>query len=210
MGIAAKCTGGLVIRTMSLMGRAAVGLVTTAAYAIGTFPTAVLVARGRGHDVLSEGSGNPGASNVYRVAGRRAGMAVFAVDLLKGALAAGIGLAVGHHAILIAGPAAVVGHCFPVTRRLRGGKGVATAAGFGLVLEPLIALAAAVVWVVVVKASHKASLASLVMAAAFPFAVAVVRGMTIETAVVAGVAALILVRHAGNVARLLRGQERTV
>src|SRR4051794_404859 len=105
------------------------------AYFAGTFPTAALATRRTGHDPAQEGSGNPGASNVYRLAGRRAGAIVFGGDLLKGALAALAGLAAGGRALgLACGIAAVIGHIFPVTRRFRGGKGVATAAGMAVVL----------------------------------------------------------------------------
>ena len=190
-------------------GMALAAAVALAAYLVGTFPTAVLAAKG--HDVTREGSGNPGASNVYRVAGRRAGLTVFVGDVLKGALATAAGYAVGGRDLaLVAGAAAVVGHCFPVFRRFRGGKGVAAAGGFGLVVEPVIALGALVVWLVVARAGRKASVASLVIALAFPAAVLVRRGPHAEAAVVAGVALLVIARHAGNLGRLMRGEERTI
>ena len=103
------------------------------AWALGTFPTAVLVARAHGHDVTREGSGNPGASNVARLVGWRAGALVLVIDFAKGAIAAGVGLAVGGRAGAFAlGVAAIVGHTFPLYRK--GGKGVATNIGilFGL------------------------------------------------------------------------------
>jgi glycerol-3-phosphate acyltransferase PlsY len=183
--------------------------VALAAYLVGTFPTAALAARG--HDVTREGSGNPGASNVYRLAGRRAGITVFLGDALKGALATAAGYATGGRDLaLVAGAAAVVGHCFPVFRRFRGGKGVATAAGLAIVVEPAIALGALVLWLVVARVGHKASVASLAIALAAPVAVAVWRGPHLEAAVVAGVALLVIGRHAGNLSRLMRGEERTI
>ena len=186
-------------------------IVVVAAYLIGTFPTAALVARAHGRDVTHEGSGNPGASNFYRLAGRRAGLLVFAGDFVKGVAAAGAGLLLdGRPLALACGAAAVVGHCFPVTRRFRGGKGVATGAGFTLVIEPLVAVVAVAVWLVIAKGAHKASIASVLVALGIPFAVLALRGFEPETAVVAGVALLILVRHAGNVARLMRGEERSL
>ena len=183
-------------------------LVVVAAYLVGTFPTATLVAGSR---VTSEGSGNPGASNVYRVAGRKAGLLVFAGDFLKGALATAAGYAIdGRSLALACGAAAVVGHCLPVTRRFRGGKGVATAAGFVLVVEPLVAAVAIVAWLLVAKLAHKASVASLVVAVGIPSAVLAIRGSGIEAATVAAVAVLVVARHADNVARLMRGEERTL
>src|SRR6478609_7976883 len=114
-----------------------VALAAIPAYFLGTFPTAVLVARVGGHDVLTEGSGNPGASNVARLMGWKAGLVVLLADFAKGAIASGVGLAVaGRGGAFTLGIAAVVGHMFPVTRRLKGGKGVATAGGMLIVLYP--------------------------------------------------------------------------
>jgi glycerol-3-phosphate acyltransferase PlsY len=193
------------------MAPPATALFALGGYLVGTFPTAQLVARSRGHDVTSEGSGNPGATNVYRIAGRRAGAVVFGGDFAKGALITGVALAVsGRDAALAAGAASVVGHCFPVTRRFRGGKGVATAAGFSMVIEPLLAVAAGVVWAVTMKATRRASVASLVVAIGFPVAVLVWRGPHAEAAVVAAVAALVIARHARNIARLARGEESSL
>ena len=119
------------------------------AYLLGMFPSAWLATRRRGVDPTAAGSGNPGATNVYRTAGRRAGVLTLVGDLVKGAAAAGLGWAVGGHGLGVAcGVAAVVGHVAPLTRLSRGGKGVATGAGMALVLFPLAALvsAAAFAW----------------------------------------------------------------
>src|SRR5947209_12821311 len=122
------------------------------AYLLGTFPSAVLVARAGGHDVLREGSGNPGASNVARIMGWRAGVLVMLADFAKGAVAAGVGLALdGHAGAYLLGIAAVVGHMLPITRRFKGGKGVATGGGVLVVLFPLIVVALGVVWFVVAR-----------------------------------------------------------
>jgi len=182
-------------------------LVVIAAYFLGTFPTAVLVARQKGHDVTREGSGNPGATNVYRVAGRKAAALVFAGDFLKGVIATAAGLLVSGDVALAAGAAAVVGHCFPVTRRFRGGKGVAAAAGFFAVVEPLVAIGAGVLWVVLLKATKRASVASIVVVLLGPLAVLALRGPERETLAVTLLAAFIVMRHAGNIVRLVRGEE---
>lgn len=185
-------------------------LLVIAAYFLGTFPTAVLMARRSGHDVTQEGSGNPGASNVYRVAGRRAAAATFAGDFLKGAIAAGAGLLVSRHTALATGAAAVIGHCLPVQRRFRGGKGVATAAGMVVVVEPVIGVVAAVIWAALVKATKRASLASIAVVLVGPFAVWAIRGNTWEALAIALLALFIVSRHARNIARLLRGEEATL
>jgi glycerol-3-phosphate acyltransferase PlsY len=185
-----------------------VALLAVPAYLLGTFPSALLVARAGGHDVLHEGSGNPGASNVARLMGWKAGLLVLAADLAKGAIAAGVGLAVGGRAGAFAlGIAAVLGHMFPVTRRFRGGKGVATAGGMLLVLYPLIVLVLAVVWFVVARVLKLASVGSLLCAVLFPIGVAVGGYGAAETAVIAGLAVIVIARHAANLRRLFGGRE---
>jgi len=139
---------------------AVVAVLVPLAYLLGTFPSAELVARRRGIDINAEGSGNPGASNAFRVLGWKAGAVVFGLDLAKGALAALVGLLVaGHEGAFVLGGAAIVGHMLPVTRRFRGGRGVATGAGVVLVVFPLLTLGGAIVWLVVVRLTHKASVA---------------------------------------------------
>src|SRR5437588_54583 len=151
-----------------LMGVGVGGLVALS-YLLGTFPTALIVARIAGHDPTTEGSHNPGASNVYRLAGARAGAAVFAGDAAKGAVATAAGGAAGGPPLAMAcGLAAVVGHVFPAFRRFRGGRGVATAAGVVTVLEPVLALPFAAAWLVVARVSGKASVASMVVVGGVP------------------------------------------
>ena len=112
-------------------------LLVPLAYLLGTFPSAGLVARRRGIDVTAAGSGNPGASNTFRLLGWKAGALVFALDVLKGAVAAGVGLAVdGHRGAYILGVAAILGHMLPVTRRFKGGRGVAPRGGGVVVILP--------------------------------------------------------------------------
>jgi glycerol-3-phosphate acyltransferase PlsY len=183
-----------------------VALLVPVAWVLGTFPSAHLVARAKGRDILREGSGNPGASNVARLLGWRYGVAVLALDFLKGAAAAGVGLAVGGRAgALVLGVAAVVGHTYPLYRK--GGKGVAAAGGMLVVLFPYIVAGLAVVWVVVARVLHKASLASLLVTLAFPIAVALSGYEGWEVVLVAALAALVIVRHAANIRRLLRREE---
>jgi glycerol-3-phosphate acyltransferase PlsY len=181
------------------------------AYLLGTFPTAILVGRQAGRDPTQEGSGNPGASNAYRMMGRRAGAIVLLGDLCKGAIAAGAGLATGNRAIGVAcGLAAVVGHVLPATRGFRGGKGVATAAGSTLVLLPLPALALAAIWVVVAKLTGMASVASILIAVVLPVAAVLVDRPIGEVVAFAACGALVVARHRANIDRLRRGEERTL
>jgi acyl phosphate:glycerol-3-phosphate acyltransferase len=186
-------------------------VLTVPAYLLGTFPTALLVGRRQGRDPTQEGSGNPGASNALRTMGRRAGALVLVGDLGKGVAATGIGWALGGRGVGVAcGLAAVLGHVAPATRRFRGGKGVATAAGMALVLLPVPSLLLAVLWGVVVKATGVAALGSLAIAAGLPVAAAVNGRPALEVAAFGGCAALVAVRHAGNLRRLRRGEEASL
>ncbi len=178
------------------------------AYLLGTFPTAHLIVRSHGRDVTREGSGNPGASNVGRLLGWRWGLLAFASDAAKGAIPAGAGLIVeGRAGGYLLGLAAVIGHVFPVTRRFKGGRGVATAAGMILVLHPLVALALVAAWLFLGRVLRMASVASLVCAAALPVLVWLSDRAGWEIGIAAAIAALIVARHAKNLRRLLGGRE---
>jgi glycerol-3-phosphate acyltransferase PlsY len=187
---------------------AVVALLLVPAYFLGTFPSAAIVARAGGHDVMTEGSGNPGASNVARLMGWKAGLVVMAADFAKGAIAAGVGLAVGGRPGAYAlGIAAVVGHMLPVTRRFKGGKGVATGGGMLAVLFPWIALALAVVWFLTARVLKLASVGSLITAVLFPVAVAVAGYGWPEVLITAVLAVLVIGRHLPNLRRLVQGKE---
>ncbi|HZP30177.1 MAG TPA: glycerol-3-phosphate acyltransferase [Acidimicrobiia bacterium] len=178
------------------------------AYLVGTFPSAALVARTRGIDILSAGSGNPGASNTTRLLGWRLGLVVLLADIGKGAAAAGAGSALdGHRGAYILGVAAVLGHVFPVTRRFKGGRGVATAAGAVAVVFPLVILVLGVVWFVIARGLRRASIASLVCAVLFPTVVAVRGSSWGDIAVASGLGLLVIARHLSNLRRLIRGEE---
>lgn len=179
-----------------------------AAYLLGTFPSALLATRRGGVDPTTAGSGNPGATNVYRTAGRRAGALTLAGDLAKGVLAAAGGWVVGGHGLGVAcGVAAVVGHAAPVTRGLRGGKGVATGAGMAAVLFPWAALVSLAAFVAVAAVTRIVSLASVVAAAAVPVAAGVLGRPGPEVAALAACAGLVVARHRTNIERLWHGDE---
>lgn len=181
------------------------------AYALGTFPTGVLVAKREGYAVHDEGSGNPGASNVYRVAGLKAGAIVLIGDALKGVAAAGAGLAFdGREFALVCGLAAVVGHCFPVQRWGKGGKGVATAGGVGLLVYPALVVVFAALWFVIARLLNKASLGSLIVVLATPVVVALMGRPGREIALLSAICLLVIARHHSNIRRLIRGEESSL
>jgi len=180
-------------------------------YLVGSVPFALILVRlaGRG-DVRRVGSGNVGATNALRAAGWKVALPVALADVGKGVAAV---LLMRHVTpqpgwVLAAGVAAVVGHCFPVWLGFSGGKGVATAGGVYLTLALSPALAAAAVWVVLLAAFRIVSLASVVTAALFPLLVfLLVRPTPVEMALTAAAAAIIILRHHGNIRRLVRGEE---
>ena len=112
------------------------------AYLLGSVNAATFVARSRGIDIRQHGSGNPGASNVMRLIGKGPAVAVYLIDLAKGFVPAVVGVLIWDPAVATgAGLAAVVGHCWPVFHRFRGGKGVATGGGVILAVAPLALVA---------------------------------------------------------------------
>ncbi len=193
------------------MHYAIVAAVAIIGYALGTFPSAIIVAKASGVDITSQGSGNPGASNVARTLGWRKGIVVYVVDALKGVLAVVIGrLVAGDAGGYWCAATAVVGHVFPVTRGLRGGKGVATGSGAMLVLQPAVSSALAVVWVLVSKTTKKASIASIVATVGLPIGMGVIGTPAWEILAMAGLAFLVVMRHLPNLRRLRSGTEHTL
>lgn len=181
------------------------------AYLLGTFPSAILVGRASGIDIETVGSGNPGASNVTRALGWRKGAWVYGLDAVKGALAAGLGLWIdGRPLAYVCGAAAIVGHMFPVTRRFRGGKGVATGSGVLLVVHPIIAPLAVGVWWAVSRSTGKAALGSVIAVVLVPIALVIDGAPAWEYVAVAALCALIVVKHAPNIKRMIRREEHSL
>jgi glycerol-3-phosphate acyltransferase PlsY len=181
------------------------------AYVLGSLPTALLVVRVlTGEDVRRKGSGNVGATNALRAAGWKAGVVVTLIDVAKGALA--VWMMRGYNPesgwVSAAMLAVVVGHCYPVWLKFRGGKGVAAGFGAFLVLAPLSALAALVVWVLVLVISRWVAMASMVASAVFPLALKLLDEPDMVTLVSVTVAAVLIVfRHSTNIRKMLSGDE---
>jgi glycerol-3-phosphate acyltransferase PlsY len=172
-------------------------------YLLASVSPATLLARRRGIDLRGVGSGNPGATNAGRALGRRVGVVVAVLDVLKGLVPAAAFGAVDHRAGLLAGVAAVLGHVTSPFLRGRGGKGVATAGGAILGSHPLWAVVVVAAWVVVLLLSRWTALAS-VSAALTVLVVAVVAREDVLWAAVLFL--VVLVRHQPNVRRHLEAR----
>ncbi len=180
-----------------------------AGYALGMLPSAIVVARAKGIDITTFGSGNPGASNVARAIGWRYGIIVFALDAAKGVIPTVVMIG-NRPSAYLCGAAAIVGHIFPVTRNFKGGKGIATGAGVLLVLHPLVMVIAAVTWVAIMKITKKASLASIVIVPLVIALIALTDKPGWEIIAFVGLGALIEIRHLSNIKRLITGSEPPV
>ncbi|RZK44235.1 MAG: glycerol-3-phosphate 1-O-acyltransferase [Pedobacter sp.] len=196
-----------------------------AAYLFGSIPTAVWLGQAfYGVDVREYGSGNAGATNTFRVLGKKAGIAVMLIDIFKGytatKLAYFIGLSVTgpQHSTqfvnyeLALGLIAVMGHLFPIFAGFRGGKGVATLFGMVLAVNPMAAMLCVIVFVTVLVITKYVSLSSICAGFTFPIATVFVLQSSIKSEVLYGICVclLILVTHQKNIERLLKGKESKV
>lgn len=200
------------ITTMTLT----IALALVAAYVVGSIDFAVIVARMHGVDIHSVGSGNPGASNVLRSIGRLPAAMVLAGDTLKGVIGSAMGMIAAGVVdpqvewAFLAGFAAVVGHCYPVFHRFKGGKGVATGLGVLFFTVPLVGLLVVVTWAILVKLTKTASISSLIVVGA-SIPLAIWRGV-IGMSLVWLLATVVLVvwRHRANIQRVFKGSEQRV
>jgi acyl phosphate:glycerol-3-phosphate acyltransferase len=178
------------------------------AYLIGSVPFGLILTRLAGAgDVRQIGSGNIGATNVLRTGRRGLALATLALDVLKGALPVWLAYRyLGPDMAVVAGLGAVLGHCFPVWLKFKGGKGVATAAGVVAALTPAVAAIALGVFALVVVATRYVSLGSILGAiAAAPGAWLLGHVQAAELYLL--LALIIVVKHAGNIRRLAQGNE---
>jgi glycerol-3-phosphate acyltransferase PlsY len=181
------------------------------AYLVGSVNFGVIVPRLKGIDIHERGSGNPGASNVLRTVGKRAGAVVLIGDAAKGVVGAALGaIVVNPEFGYVTALAAVVGHVVPVWHRFRGGRGVATALGAALYLQPIVGVVLMVLWAGILIIWKTASIASLVAMVLYVpgFWLAGVEAASLAWA--AAIAVLVVLRHAGNIRRLVGGSERSV
>jgi acyl phosphate:glycerol-3-phosphate acyltransferase len=191
------------------MGPGPAALALALAYLLGSIPFSYVVARLKGVDVRTVGSGNVGATNVMRAAGRSAGFAAFALDFLKGSAATWLALQLSSPTVAAAAAvAAIVGHMYPVWLSFKGGKGVATGAGAFLPVIPIAAVAGLVTFGVVAYLTRYASVGSILGASALPVVAFAMGAPVAYTAAAAVAATLIVWKHRGNLSRIRAGTER--
>jgi glycerol-3-phosphate acyltransferase PlsY len=187
-------------------------LAAVAAYVVGAIPVGYFVARLFGvTDIRRRGSGNIGATNVLRTAGRLPGLVTLFGDIAKGWIAVALAGRIGGDvasALAVGAVAAVVGNCWSVFLGFRGGKGVATGLGALLRLVPLATLAALPVFLVVVLTTRFVSLGSLLGAACVPFGALALGAPRPAVLGALAVAVIVVLRHHENIARLRAGTER--
>ncbi len=195
-------------------------LTALAAYLVGSVPTGFLVGKARGIDIRTVGSGNIGATNVFRALGTPAGTFVLLADIFKGWVSVflvskaignwlGTGAAgQGFEALqIVAAVTAVLGHNYTLWLRFKGGKGIATSAGVLLALVPAALGIALVIWVTVFALSRYVSLASICAAFSLPFATWLTNQSFTFITVTAALAVLAIYKHRSNIQRLVNGTE---
>jgi len=180
-----------------------------AAYLVGSIPTGLLLGKAYGIDVRKEGSGNIGATNLYRTVGRKVGVMTLIGDCLKGLVPV---LAIKYSSFPIeyaawVGLAAFCGHVFSLFLKFRGGKGVATALGVFLALAPMAVAIAIAVFAFFITTWRYVSLGSIAAAAVMPVAVALRGGNRNLVVVTLLIAAIVIIRHHENIRRLISGTE---
>lgn len=212
---------------MDLSPGLAIPLAVVVGYVLGSVDFAVWVARARGVDIYEVGSGNPGTSNVARTLGKGAAALVLVGDLLKGTIAAAIGFVLlpepaggvlsGWGLSALAGFFAVVGHCFPILHKFKGGKGVATALGVLLFLNPILGVALGALWAILVAVTRTASIGSLTVLLLTPVVYWFTGPLgTVDITPfgslvwVTAIVVLVLLRHAPNIRRILGREESTI
>lgn len=195
------------------------------AYLLGSIPTAVWIGRSfYGIDVREYGSGNAGATNTFRVLGKKAGIPVMLIDILKGWTATNLAFLIGmsitgpHHSVqfvnyqLALGITAVMGHLFPIFAGFRGGKGIATLTGMILAVHVQASLICILVFLIVLLITRYVSLSSITAGFTFPLSTIFVFHVSVRSIIVYGmcICVLILVTHQKNIERLMKGKESKV
>jgi glycerol-3-phosphate acyltransferase PlsY len=182
------------------------------AYLIGSIPVGVMLARLKGKDPRKTGSGNIGATNVMRTAGRALGIATLIGDIAKGFLPTFIAIRfdMPKEIVAVIGFATFAGHLFPVFLKFRGGKGVATALGVYLAVGPVAIIPCFIVFVVTLLVWRYVSLGSLTGAGIVPFAMYILKVPVEYVWLAIVIAVFVFIKHKDNIRRLIKGQENKI
>lgn len=204
-----------------------VALIVVVAYFLGSIPFGLIISRRYGIDIRTKGSGNIGATNVWRVLGKKAGITTFLLDVAKGSLSVFAGVWIGQnfapglakapsdvaaYSGIAAALGCIIGHSFPIWLGFKGGKGVATSLGVIIGMMPAISLVVFAIWGIVFKVSRYVSLASIVAAISLPAITLValflnwLQGWAYFYFALAA-ALLVVRRHRDNIKRLMAGTE---
>lgn len=190
-----------------------IALVLVAAYLLGSVPFAMISSKLFGlADPRTYGSGNPGATNVLRSGNKKAALFTLFGDALKGWVAVFIAQQMGfsNSVIGLVALAVFLGHLYPIFLKFKGGKGVATAAGVLIALDPLLGLAVGCTWLLIAYAFRYSSLAAVVAAAMAPVISVLMHGGNSQTVVVGILGMALIGKHWQNIQRLMAGQESKI
>lgn len=194
---------------MTLLNLESIGSILFA-YLLGSLSSAIILSKIMGFtDPRSEGSNNPGATNVLRIAGKKAAFLTLLGDCLKGLIPVMTALAISEDKLVIAltGFAAFLGHCYPLFFRFKGGKGVATAIAVNVGFNWLVGLIIIGIWLMFAKVFKISSLAAIIAFAALPFLIFWQESSLWVTLVFTAMSTLLIWRHKGNIQRLVQGNE---
>ena len=192
------------------------------AYLIGSIPTSVWISKAIFNiDIRDYGSGNPGATNTFRVLGSKWGSIVMIVDVTKGAIATSLYILIPYYLtnelartnfMIVLGLASVIGHIFPIWAGFRGGKGVATILGMALAIQPIVALICLLVFLFTLLTTRFVSLSSLIAGVAFMVLILFIfnEKETMYRLFAIIVALMVIITHQKNISRLLKGTENKV
>lgn len=187
-------------------------LVFVITYLLGSIPVGYLIARYKKIDIRQHGSGNIGATNVFRTLGTNAGITVFILDILKGTLAVYLGMLVSHNPwfIIFCGLAAIIGHSFSPFLKFTGGRGVATGLGVLLGIAPDIFIFAFLFAALVIYVTRYVSVASILTVILVSFAL-IILGRPLPYCIIAALVSIfIIIRHIPNIKRLMSGSENKI
>ncbi len=187
-------------------------ILIVAAFLFGSIPSALIIGRKYyKKDIRLEGSGNLGGTNAGRVLGKKAGLIVTIADVLKVLIPTLLArYYLGFDMAALIGVIALVGHCYPIFAGFKGGKGVSSYLGIGLVLNPFIALIVFIVWIILKRVTNYVSLSSIIACLTAPFIFLSVYGPGLVFYIMLAGALFIVFLHRSNVKRLLNGTENKI